>query len=248
MIWERETEERDRERQHKKRSCRLLWSSLNHTQSHTCHGLLIWTGRVRPTLKGRRGRLSLFRGVSENFKYFEATLRGEENNWVNSGRAGRKIFHYIYFYTIRSKRLITYLLKRDILSHLGKNWERNKRKKKGVWRGCEWGSVRYEKGSTLCSLCSLPTSDLAFSFSQVWGGEGVRPVVSDNGFVEERELCSENVQWESFTVGIYHLLQRQVLLQQYFSGPSHSAAMACGHCWFLKTPHGIQYHFWMVCF
>lgn len=82
----------------------------------------------------------------------------------------------------------------------------------------------------MCSPCSLPTSDLAFSFSRVRGGEGVRPVVSGNGFVEERELCSENVLWDSFTVGVYHLFERQVLLQQYLSGLSHSAAMACGHC------------------
>ena len=100
---------------------------------------------------------------------------------------------YVFDYT---KQIVTFLLKRNILSYLGKNWERNKRKKKEL-KGCEWEKLvevkltfalkdTKKRGSALCSPCSLlPTSDLAFSLSRVWGGDGVRPVVSDHGFVGE---------------------------------------------------------------
>ena len=103
-------------------------------------------------------------------------------------------------------------------------------------------ALKYRKkgGSTLRSPCSfLPTSDLAFSLSRVWGGGGVRPVILENGFVEEGELCSENVLRDSFTVAVYHLLQLKSCYNNIFL-PSKSF---CSHSlWSLLILNNTAWH------
>lgn len=66
----------------------------------------------------------------------------------------------------------------------------------------------------MCSPCPLlPPLDGSVSLPGVWGGHGERPGgVLDNGF-EEGKNSSQNLLWDSFTVGVYHLISHLLRLK-----------------------------------